>query len=82
MRQELITDLSLSELSQKERFRIIRLTAKGEIRRRLVDMGFISGTEGILLREALLRDPLEIQLKGYKISIRRAEAKQILVSRV
>jgi Fe2+ transport system protein FeoA len=70
---------TLSDLALNQKFRIVRINANGEIRRRLVDMGFISGTEGIMLREALLKDPIEVQIKGYKISLRRSEAQQIEV---
>lgn len=79
MYRDQISQLSLSDMKENQRFRIIRIAANGEIRRRLVDMGFISGTEGTLLRTALFRDPLEIFLKGARISVRRAEAEQILV---
>jgi Fe2+ transport system protein FeoA len=79
MYRGLDSQLTLSDLKENQRFRIIRIHAPGEIRRRLVDMGFISGTEGILLRMALFRDPIEIFLKGSRISVRRAEANQIAV---
>jgi Fe2+ transport system protein FeoA len=82
MYQQSALNLTLSDLNDNQKFKIIRLTGNGEIRRRLIDMGFISGTEGTLLRTALLKDPLEIQIKGYKVSLRRAEAKQILIERV
>jgi len=79
MYRGLNSQLTLSDLKENQRFRIIRIQANGEIRRRLVDMGFISGTEGVLLRMALFRDPIEIFLKGTRISIRRIEAEQIIV---
>ncbi|MBN1154979.1 FeoA domain-containing protein [candidate division KSB1 bacterium] len=61
---------------------IIGLRARGEIRRRLVDMGIIRGACGTVLREALLKDPIELQLKGFKVSVRRSEARQILVEEI
>jgi len=79
MYRGLNSQLTLSDLKENQRFKIIRLQANGEIRRRLVDMGFISGTEGILLRMALFRDPIEIFIKGSRISVRRTEANQIVV---
>jgi Fe2+ transport system protein FeoA len=42
-------------------------------------MGFIRGTQGMVLREALMKDPIELFLKGYRVSVRRAEAQQIHV---
>jgi len=82
MYQHSTLNLTLSDLHDNQKFKIIRLTGNGEIRRRLIEMGFNSGTEGTLLRTALLKDPLEIQIKGYKVSLRRAEAKQILIERI
>ena len=82
MYQQTTLNLTLSDLLDNQKFKIIRLTMNGEIRRRLIDMGFIAGAEGTMLRTALLKDPLEVQIKGYKISLRRAEAKQILIERI
>ena len=71
--------MTLSDIEHGGAFIIKNILAKGEIRRRLTDMGFIKGAKGTVLREALLRDPIELQLKGYKVSVRRAEAQQIVV---
>jgi Fe2+ transport system protein FeoA len=82
MFREAIQTITLADLAMHQRFRIIRLNGSGEIRKRLIDMGFIAGTEGILLREALLKDPLEIQMKGYRISLRRTEARDIIIEQI
>lgn len=74
--------LSLSQIEPGSHFRVVKLLAQGEIRQRLLDMGFIRGVEGVMLREALLKDPIEIELKGYLLSLRRSEASDILVERV
>lgn len=74
--------MTLNDIHYGVQFKITNLEAKGEIRRRLVDMGFIKGAQGKVLREALLRDPIELQLKGYKVSLRRSEAKKILVEKL
>lgn len=71
--------MTLSDIKDGEKFTIVNLQAKGEIRKRLTDMGFIRGAQGIVLREALLKDPIEVQLKGYRVSLRRTEAKQIII---
>ncbi|MBN2010161.1 ferrous iron transport protein A [candidate division KSB1 bacterium] len=71
--------MTLSDVKDGGQFVIKSVLATGEIRRRLIDMGFIRGAQGKVLREALLRDPIELQLKGYKVSVRRAEAKQIVI---
>ena len=67
----------LSMLSSGQKFRIFKVRAVSEIRRRLVDMGFVKGEEGSVIREALLRDPIEIEIKGTMVSLRRSEARLI-----
>lgn len=74
--------MTLSEIKDGGYFQIISVNAKNEIRRRLIDMGFIKGTQGQVLREALFKDPIELRIKGYRISVRRAEAALIEVKEV
>lgn len=69
----------LSQLPSGSEFLIKRINACGEVRRRLVDIGFIKGERGRIIREALLRDPIEIEIKGTKVSLRRCEARLIKV---
>ncbi|MBU4445115.1 MAG: ferrous iron transport protein A [Candidatus Marinimicrobia bacterium] len=69
----------LSELETGGRFKIIKINARGEIRRRLLDIGFIKNQEGKIIREALLRDPIELEIKGTMVSLRRSEARLINV---
>jgi Fe2+ transport system protein FeoA len=59
---------------------VIRLVG-GEVgvRRRLLEMGFVSGTPLRVVRLAPLGDPMQIELHGYHISLRRSEARAILV---
>ncbi len=71
--------MTLVDIKNGGKFVIKNILADGEIRRRLIDMGFIRGAEGVVLREALLKDPIELQLKGYRVSVRRSEARKIVV---
>jgi Fe2+ transport system protein FeoA len=52
---------------------------EGAVRRRLLEMGFVSGTPLRVVRLAPLGDPMQIELHGYHISLRRSEARAILV---
>ena len=61
------------------RGRIKRLTCRGQLRRRLMDMGVVPGTEVEVERPAPLGDPLKIKLKGFNLSLRKDEAGQIEV---
>ncbi|MFH0883192.1 MAG: FeoA domain-containing protein [bacterium] len=70
---------TLADITPGRSFRVVRITATGEIRQRMTDMGFIRGAEGRILREALLRDPIEIQINGSLLSMRRSEASCVVV---
>ena len=69
----------LSDLTPGQKFQVKKVVAKGEIRRRLVDIGFIKNEPGRVIREALFRDPIEIEIKNTKVSLRRSEAQMINV---
>ncbi len=73
--------INLSDLTPGESFQVKRLTAKGEIRQRLMDMGLVKGAGGKMLREALLKDPIEVEIDGYLLSLRRAEAADVIVEK-
>ncbi|MEK6796863.1 MAG: FeoA family protein [Spirochaetota bacterium] len=51
-----------------------------DIRKRLIDMGFVRGAEGTITRTAPLGDPIEMHIMGYDLSLRRIEADGILVA--
>ena len=72
--------MTLDQLSIGDPFVISHVTARGEIRRRLVDMGFVAGTRGTLLRRALLGGPLDLRIGSFRIAIRATEAQQLIVS--
>jgi Fe2+ transport system protein FeoA len=74
--------LSLADLSENEQFLVKRINAQGEVRRRLLDIGFVKLEQGIVVREALLRDPIEIRIKNTNVSLRRSEARIIEVERL
>jgi len=71
----------LHELKPGEKARIVKITGKGPVRRRIVDMGVVPGTTLSVERIAPLGDPIEIKLKGYNLSLRKEEAATIQVTR-
>lgn len=71
---------TLDQVAPGQRTRIARLVGSGALRRRLMDMGILPGVEIEVLRAAPLGDPLEYKLRGYHLSLRKAEAQQIEVS--
>ena len=69
----------LSQLQPPEKGRITRVGGKGEIRRRLLDMGVVTGAEVEVERVAPLGDPVQIKVKGYDLALRKKEAENIQV---
>ena len=55
------------------------LGCSGALRRRIIDMGFTPGARVILRKEAPMGDPIELNIRGYELSIRRSEAREIFV---
>lgn len=70
---------SLRDLKPGESGVITTINAKGAIKRRLMDMGVISGSEIHLEKVAPLGDPIEVKIKGYNLSLRKEDAKNIFV---
>jgi len=66
--------MKLSELHTGERGVIVKVYGHGGFRKRIVEMGFVKGKTVKVLLNAPLHDPIEYELLGYKISLRREEA--------
>jgi ferrous iron transport protein A len=66
-----------AELSAGESGRVAQVTGADEISRRLMEMGITPGVQLRCLGAAPLGDPLEFELRGYRLSLRRTEAQQI-----
>ncbi|MCG8403403.1 MAG: ferrous iron transport protein A [Firmicutes bacterium] len=69
----------LSELPSGSRGKVIRIEAKGPLRRRILDMGLVPGVEVSVKGVAPLGDPMELFVRGYCLSLRKQEAANILV---
>jgi len=70
---------TLKQLSKGQTGIITRMGCVGEVKRRLLDMGLVKGTNIKVERVAPLGDPIEIRVKGYMLSLRKEEAKNIEV---
>ena len=70
---------SLGELEPREKGMITKVGGRKGIRRRLLDMGVVTGAEVEMQRVAPLGDPVEIKIKGYDLALRREEAANIQV---
>lgn len=69
----------LNEFNVGESGKILKVEATGKIKRRLFDMGVTPGAFVILKKVAPLGDPIEVNLRGYELSLRKDEAKCVLV---
>ncbi len=74
---------SLANVAEKQKVKVISLGAAGSIfRRKLLSMGLTPGIEVNILRKAPLGGPLELNLRGFSLSLRRNEAQGIQVQLV
>ncbi len=71
--------MKLSELKTGERAVIVKVNGHGSFRKRIIEMGFVKGNKVKVILNAPLRDPIEYEIIGYKISLRRDEASKIEV---
>lgn len=71
--------MKLSDLNTGEQGVIVKVNGHGSFRKRLIEMGFIAGKKVTVVLNAPLKDPIEYEILGYKLSLRRSEAEQIEV---
>jgi ferrous iron transport protein A len=71
--------VTLDELQIGARARVHHVGGRGAMAVRLLEMGFVTGVEVALVKRAPLGDPLELRLRGFHVSLRRAEARSIEV---
>ena len=70
---------TLKEIPCGETARVTKLTGEGPVKRRIMDMGLTKGVDVFVRKVAPLGDPLEITVRGYELSVRKADAEMILV---
>lgn len=71
--------MTLGELKPGELGKVVSIGEKGQMRRRIMDMGVTPGAEIKVVKIAPLGDPIEVTIRGYELSLRKEEAKQIIV---
>ena len=59
--------------------RVVKLHGEGAVKRRIMDMGITKGVEVYIRKVAPLGDPVEVNVRGYELSIRKADADMIEV---
>lgn len=70
---------TLKEIKCGESARIVKLNGTGAVKRRIMDMGITKGTEVFIRKVAPLGDPIEVTVRGYELSLRKADAEMIEV---
>lgn len=70
---------TLKDIKVGESARVVKLHGEGAVKRRIMDMGITKGIEVSVRKVAPLGDPMELTVRGYELSIRRADAEMIEV---
>ncbi len=70
---------TLREAKVGETVKVLKLTGEGAVKRRIMDMGITKGVEIYIRKVAPLGDPVEITVRGYELSLRKADAEMIEV---
>jgi Fe2+ transport system protein FeoA len=72
----------LSDMKEGETGKITRIGGHGALRRRIFEMGLLKDSEVYVEKYAPLKDPIELIVKGYHLSMRVNEASQIMVEKL
>ncbi len=70
---------TLRSVSIGETARIVKLHGEGAVKRRIMDMGLTKGVQVVVRKVAPLGDPIEVTVRGYELSLRKADADMIEV---
>ncbi len=70
---------TLKETSVGETVKVVKLNGSGPVKRRIMDMGITKGVEIYVRKVAPLGDPVEVTVRGYELSLRKADAEMIVV---
>lgn len=70
---------TLRDVRVGETVKVVKLHGEGAVKRRIMDMGLTKGTEVFVRKVAPLGDPVELTVRGYELSLRKADAEMIEV---
>lgn len=74
--------MTLAALAVGSRGKVARIDGMDEVCLRLMEMGLTPGTELVVLGVAPLGDPMELEVRGYRLSIRKSEAARVQIERL
>ena len=67
---------TLKDTKVGETVKVVKLTGEGAVKRRIMDMGITKGVEVHIRKVAPLGDPVEVTVRGYELSLRKADAEK------
>ena len=71
--------MTLRDVSVGQTVKVTRLNGDGPVKRRIMDMGITKGVEVYVRKVAPLGDPVEVTVRGYELSLRKADAEMVEV---
>ena len=71
--------MTLRETKTGQTVTVVKLNGEGAVKRRIMDMGITKGTEIFVRKVAPLGDPVEVTVRGYELSVRKADAEMVEV---
>ena len=72
--------MTLKEVSVGQTVKVAKLNGEGPVKRRIMDMGITKGVEVYVRKVAPLGDPVEVTVRGYELSLRKADAEMIEIA--
>ena len=70
---------TLREIACGQTVKVSKLTGEGPVKRRIMDMGITRGVDIFVRKVAPFGDPIEVTVRGYELSLRKADAEMIIV---
>ena len=70
---------TLRDMKVKQTCKVVKLHGEGAVKRRIMDMGITRGVEIYVRKVAPLGDPVEVMVRGYELSLRKADAEMVEV---
>ena len=70
---------TLKQAKIGETVKVVKLHGEGAVKRRIMDMGITKGVEVYIRKVAPLGDPIEVTVRGYELSLRKADAEMIVI---
>ena len=70
---------TLKEVKVGETVKVVKLSGEGAVKRRIMDMGITKGVEIYVRKVAPLGDPVEVTVRGYELSLRKADAEMVII---